>query len=58
MKYTVFHREYSDVAPHFDRMGQMLGLYEEEGESAPVSGPGGSLGGTPSPRGPKAGVEK
>ncbi|MCG3774972.1 MAG: Tyrosine recombinase XerC [Nitrospira sp.] len=26
MKYAEFHPDYSDLAPHFDRMGQMMGL--------------------------------
>ena len=58
LKYAVFHPEYSDVAPHFDRTGQMLGPYEAEEEDVPGELVGGSLGDPPSGGGRNAGVEK
>ena len=58
MKYAAFHPEYSDVAPHFNEMGRMLGLYRDEGSDGAEEASGDSLGDTPSRRGVNAGVEK
>ena len=56
MKYAAFHPEYSDVAPHFNEMGRMLGLYRDEGSDGAEEASGDSLGDTPSRRGVNAGV--
>lgn len=41
MKYAEFHPSYSDLAPHFDQMGEMLGLASAGTETADL---GDSLG--------------
>jgi integrase len=58
MKYAAFHPEYSDVTPHFNKMGRMLGLYRDDGSDDAEEDSGDSLGDTPSLRGINAGVEK
>ena len=58
MKYAAFHPEYSDVAPHLDEMGKMLGMYPDDGCDSAKEASGDSLGDTPSRRGENAGVEK
>ena len=58
MKYAVFHAAYNDVAPHFERMGRMLGLYSANGYDDVDGASGGTLGDTPTQEGEKAGVEK
>lgn len=58
MKYATFHPGYNDVAPHFERMGQMLGLYEGGEEATVEQAPGDSLGDTPLDKAQPAGTEK
>ena len=58
MKYATFRPDYADVAPHFERMGRMLGLCSSTvGDDAKESS-GDSLGDTPLLEGDVAGVGK
>ncbi len=55
---AAFHPAYNDVAPHFERMGRMLGLYSANGYDDVEGSSGGTLGDTPTQAGEAAGVEK
>ncbi len=46
------------LAPHFERMGRMLGLYSANGYDDVEGASGGTLGDTPTQEGETAGVEK
>ena len=58
MKYATFHPDYNDVAPHFERMGRMLGLYSANGYDDVEGSSGGTLGNTPLQEGEMVGVER
>ena len=58
MKYATFHPSYNDVAPHFERMGRMLGLYSANGCDDLEESSGDTLGDTPLQKGEIVGVEK
>jgi len=58
MKYATFHPDYADVAPHFERMGRMLGLYSTSVSDDVEESLGDSLGDTPPLEGHLTGVGK
>ena len=58
MKYATFHPDYADVAPHFERMGRMLGLCSSTVGDDGKASSGDSLGDTPLIEGDVAGVGK
>jgi hypothetical protein len=56
-KCAAFHPGYNEVAPHFERMGRMLGLYGATGDDG-VEGLSDTLGDKPPPGGEMASVER